>query len=146
VDDVHQSTDEHALSPPPLHGVIETSLYVDDVARAVEFYRRVFGFEIVDSGERLAAMGVADRQLLLLFKKGASASLPLSPHDGDGQLHLAFAIPAASVAAWRGWLAELGIEIVEERQWERGGVSLYFRDPDGHLLEVATPGVWPRVY
>jgi catechol 2,3-dioxygenase-like lactoylglutathione lyase family enzyme len=24
----------------------------------------------------------------------------------------------------------------------RGGTSLYFRDPDGHLLELATPGLW----
>jgi hypothetical protein len=24
----------------------------------------------------------------------------------------------------------------------RGGEALYFRDPDGHLLEVVTPGIW----
>ena len=28
--------------------------------------------------------------------------------------------------------------------WEAGGRSLYFRDPDGHLLELATPGVWSQ--
>ena len=27
-------------------------------------------------------------------------------------------------------------------EWPRGGVSVYFRDPDGHLLELATPGLW----
>jgi len=26
--------------------------------------------------------------------------------------------------------------------WSRGGHSIYFRDPDGHLLELATPGLW----
>ena len=26
--------------------------------------------------------------------------------------------------------------------WERGGQSIYFRDPDGHLVELATPGIW----
>ena len=25
----------------------------------------------------------------------------------------------------------------------RGGESIYFRDPDGHVLELATPGLWP---
>lgn len=131
---------------PPVEGVIETSLYVDDIARSVEFYQRVFGFTVVYAGDRVSAMEVAGRHLLLLFKKGASVNLPLSPHDGDGQLHLAFAISASSLTAWKQWLAEQAVEIVEECPWERGGISLYFRDPDGHLLEVATPGVWQRVY
>jgi catechol 2,3-dioxygenase-like lactoylglutathione lyase family enzyme len=34
---------------------------------------------------------------------------------------------------------------VESRiHWARGGTSLYFRDPDGNSLEVATPGLWPN--
>jgi catechol 2,3-dioxygenase-like lactoylglutathione lyase family enzyme len=80
--------------------------------------------------------------VLLLFKKKLSAELPLSPHDGDGQLHLAFAIDKSELSAWEEWLAQNGIAIEERKEWERGGVSLYFRDPDGHLLELATPGVW----
>jgi catechol 2,3-dioxygenase-like lactoylglutathione lyase family enzyme len=28
-------------------------------------------------------------------------------------------------------------------QWEGGGTSLYFRDPDGRSVELATPGIWP---
>jgi catechol 2,3-dioxygenase-like lactoylglutathione lyase family enzyme len=27
-------------------------------------------------------------------------------------------------------------------RWPRGGESIYFRDPDGHLVELATPGLW----
>jgi len=27
-------------------------------------------------------------------------------------------------------------------KWSRGGESLYFRDPDDHLVELATPGIW----
>jgi catechol 2,3-dioxygenase-like lactoylglutathione lyase family enzyme len=127
---------------PRLNGLLETSLYVDDLARSLAFYRSVFGFEPIFSNERLIALEVEARQLLLLFKKKLSAGLPLSPHDGDGQLHLALAIDLSELAAWEEWLPRNGIAIEERKEWERGGVSLYFRDPDRHLLELATPGVW----
>ena len=79
--------------------------------------------------------------MLLLFKKGASREIA-SPHDGDGELHLAFAIDAEELAGWEAWLAENRIAIEEKKRWELGGQSLYFRDPDRHLIEVASPGVW----
>jgi catechol 2,3-dioxygenase-like lactoylglutathione lyase family enzyme len=128
--------------PPQSQGLLESSLYVADVAASVRFYERVFGFRVISNfGERGCAMQAGDRQVLLLFRKGASLSIP-SPHDGDGELHLAFAIAEAELPDWEAWLAEQGIPVEEKRSWERGGVSLYFRDPDRHLLEVATPGVW----
>lgn len=128
--------------PPRLDGVLETALYVDDLERSARFYQSLFGFPIIASGERLIALSVEGRQVLLLFKKGGSANLPVTPHDGDGHLHLAFAIAASELGAWEMWLRERNIPIEEDRTWDRGGRSLYFRDPDGHLLEVATPGVW----
>ena len=41
-------------------------------------------------GARGCAMNAGPRQVLLLFKKGASRTIQ-SPHDGDGELHVAFA-------------------------------------------------------
>jgi catechol 2,3-dioxygenase-like lactoylglutathione lyase family enzyme len=128
--------------PPKSEGILESSLYVDDVARSARFYERIFGFwMITDFGGRGCAMQAGPRQVLLLFQKGGSLEIP-SPHDGDGELHLAFAIRATELANWESWLAENGIDVEEKRSWERGGQSLYFRDPDRHLLEIATPGVW----
>jgi catechol 2,3-dioxygenase-like lactoylglutathione lyase family enzyme len=124
---------------PQLDALLESSLYVEDLARSVRFYQTVLGLELmVSEGERLRAMGVAGRQVLLLFRKGASED-----HDGDGRLHLAFAIPAASLPEWEKRLADCGVAVESRTTWPRGGQSLYFRDPDGHLLELATPGVWP---
>ena len=127
---------------PTTEGILETSLYVEDVAGSATFYEKIFGFPVIsDFGGRGCALRAGERQVLLLFKKGGSLAME-TPHDGDGELHLAFAIPAAELARWEAWLAENGIALEERRQWERGGVSLYFRDPDRHLIEVATPGVW----
>lgn len=127
---------------PQTDGILESSLYVSDLPRSVRFYQETFGFSVIsDFGGRGCAMHAGPRQVLLLFKKGASRDIT-SPHDGDGELHLAFAIASAELANWESWLDEKGIAVEEKRTWELGGWSLYFRDPDRHLLELATPGVW----
>jgi catechol 2,3-dioxygenase-like lactoylglutathione lyase family enzyme len=127
---------------PKTEGILESSLYVDDVARSAHFYEKIFGFTVIsDFGKRGCAIEAGNRQVLLLFRKGGSRAIP-TPHDGDGELHLAFAISATELASWEEWLAENGIAVEEKRAWERGGQSLYFRDPDRHLIELATPGVW----
>jgi len=127
---------------PRTDGILESSLYVSDVLRSIRFYQEIFGFSLIsDFGGRGCAMHAGPKQVLLLFKKGASRDIT-SPHDGDGELHLALAIPAAALAEWESWLQQKGIPIEEKRSWESGGWSLYFRDPDRHLLELATPGVW----
>ena len=127
---------------PNTAGILESSLYVSDVANSAQFYEKIFGFQVInDFGERGCAMQAGPHQVLLLFKKGGSRGM-LSPHDGDGELHLAFAIAAAELATWEAWLSENGIAVEEKRTWVLGGSSFYFRDPDRHLIEVATPGVW----
>ena len=127
---------------PKTGGILESSLYVSDVPRSVRFYEETFGFGIIsDFGERGCAMRTATHQVLLLFKKGASLATQ-SPHDGDGELHVAFAITSAELANWESWLQTKGITVEERRTWELGGCSLYFRDPDRHLIELATPGTW----
>jgi len=133
---------------PSLTGVIETSLYVDDLDRASHFYENVFGVSRIEGDARFRAYSVGGRSVLLLFKRGASntvTDLPfgqIGPHDGSGSLHLAFEIPASELADWEARLAEKKISIESTVHWPRGGTSLYFRDPDNHLVELATPGVW----
>jgi catechol 2,3-dioxygenase-like lactoylglutathione lyase family enzyme len=134
---------------PPLEGVLETSLYVSDLEVSQRFYSEVFGFSPLYCDPRMAAMNISDRHVLLLFLQGASLQAievtgagVIPGHDGRGQLHLAFAISSGDLPLWRAWLSHRNIPVEAEMCWERGGHSLYFRDPDGHLLELATPGVW----
>jgi catechol 2,3-dioxygenase-like lactoylglutathione lyase family enzyme len=127
---------------PNTEGILESSLYVGEVARSVQFYEKMFGFRVIsDFGERGCAMEAGLHQVLLLFRKGGSTTTE-SPHDGAGELHIAFAIRSEDLAKWEAWLAENDISVEEKRDWELGGQSIYFRDPDRHLVEIATPGVW----
>ncbi|MGE5193028.1 MAG: VOC family protein [Deltaproteobacteria bacterium] len=131
-------------------GILETALHVDDLDCAIAFYQRLFGFEVMAQDKRFCAFNVAGRDVLLLFKRGASTQpMPvpggvIPPHDGQGRLHIAFSIPAADFLAWERRLADQGVTVESTVNWPEGGRSLYFRDPDQHLLELATPGIWPN--
>ena len=135
---------------PRVSQILETSLYVEDLTRARLFYEHVLGFLTVFQDERMCAMEVPGEQVLLLFRHGMTdtpAPGPgqgsvIPPHHGRGALHLAFAIPFGELAAWKEHLARQEVTLESEVGWPRGGTSLYFRDPDGHSLEVATPGLW----
>ena len=138
---------------PPVTGVLETALYVADVDRAAAFYARLLGARVLlDEPGRMRALDVAGRQVLLLFLVGASDRqnpVPggmVPPHDAHGHIHVCFAVPADSLDAWETHLATLGVAVISRVHAERGGTSLYIRDPDGHLVEFATPGLWEGVY
>jgi catechol 2,3-dioxygenase-like lactoylglutathione lyase family enzyme len=133
---------------PRLTGILETALDVDDLERAVAFYKTVFEFEVLQRDDHFCAFNVLNRQVLLLFLRRASAQPTMMaggvipPHDSQGTAHLAFSIPAGSGGDWERWLADREVRVESKVHWPRGGRSLYFRDPDGHLVELATPGVW----
>ena len=136
--------------PPPISGVLETALYVDDLPRGVAFYEDVLGLKRIFADDRLAAYEAGPRSVLLLFRRGSTleaVTMPggtIPPHDGHGPLHIALAIPATALEAWEAHLSSSRIPIEGRTQWPRGGTSIYLRDPDGHLVELATPGLWPN--
>jgi catechol 2,3-dioxygenase-like lactoylglutathione lyase family enzyme len=127
---------------PPLNGLLEVAIYVDDMARSAAFYQRVLGFDVIGEYDRLWALAAGPKQVLLICKRGASLHVSLGPHDAQGQQHIAFAIAEESLDAWRETLNAQQVAIEHVHDWPRGGRSLYFRDPDGHLVELASPGVW----
>jgi catechol 2,3-dioxygenase-like lactoylglutathione lyase family enzyme len=127
---------------------VETCLDVEDLMRSREFYFELFGYSLLKSDERFCAFDVGNGQVLLLFVRGSDPEGTILPfgtipaHGTSGQAHLGFGVPAASMSAWRERLERKGIPIESSLTWPDGGTSIYFRDPDGHLLELLTPGVW----
>ncbi|HUR59900.1 MAG TPA: VOC family protein [Opitutaceae bacterium] len=137
---------------PAIHGVVETILYTDDLPRAAAFYREVLGLAAMRTdGDRFQAFDAGEQRVLLLFKRGGTLTpqpVPtggvIPPHDGHGPHHIAFGIAAADYESWCAQLRSHDVAIESETQWERGGRSVYFRDPDQHLVELVTPGIWPN--
>lgn len=137
---------------PQLDGVLETALYVTDMDKARRFFEEILGLEAFTADHRFTAYDAGGKSVLLLFLEGATSEtviLPkemgtIPPHDGSGRVHMAFAIAADQLGAWEQQLVAHDVEIEGRTHWPKGGESVYFRDPDGHLLELATPGLWPN--
>lgn len=61
---------------------------------------------------------------------------------GKPPTHFAFAISAEDVEPWKAKLEAEGVAVESVVTWPRGAKSLYFRDPDGNLAELISPGFW----
>lgn len=132
-------------------GILETALYVADVTRSAGFYRRVFGFPTLVESDRLIALDVAGKGVLLLFPEGGTTEpfpLPggggvIPPHGGSsGGYHFAFSIEREDVEAWKERLEAEGVPVESVVDWPGGATSVYFRDPDRNLAELITAGFW----
>jgi catechol 2,3-dioxygenase-like lactoylglutathione lyase family enzyme len=134
------------LSP---HAVLETSLYVADLDRAVAFYENVLGLrQITDGyfeGGRGAALQVGSGpSVLLLFRADITRLGGILPaHGTTGAVHVAFRIEPRECDSWRQRLREHGVVIEKEFAFGNQSPSIYFRDPDGNSLELAVASIWP---
>lgn len=136
---------------PTLLKILETAIYVEDLTVSRSFYVSVMGLTPLKTSNRLCALDVNGQSVLLLFVKGGTADGAVAdgqnripPHDADGRIHVAFETTHDGLNDWTSHLEKHEVEILSRTNWLRGGKSIYFRDPDGHLLELAaSPGLWP---
>src|SRR5678816_2843723 len=128
-------------------GFHHITLVVADPRRTLRFYGRVLGLRLLRRSPFDADRG----SYQLYFRAGADVSetlltffaWPGSPRGqwGVGGVHhvaLGVATPEAQLK-WKRWLVERNVGVAGP--FNRGYFrSIYFRDPDGHVLEIATLG------
>jgi catechol 2,3-dioxygenase-like lactoylglutathione lyase family enzyme len=123
--------------------VLETCLYVDDLDAAEAFYTAVLGLECVGREAGRHVFLRCGSSLVLLFNpdRTQQPDNEVPRHGARGAGHVAFAVSCEAVASWRERLRQHGVCIEQEKQRD-GGRSIYFRDPAGNSVELATPGIW----
>ncbi len=143
--------DDRAQRPPRasvpktwIQGVLETCLYADDLDAAQRFYSEVIGLEIHSPSNGRDVFFRCGSGMLLIFDPSRTG-LPggsTPSHGAIGPGHVAFAVEEAGLDVWRERLRRHGVQIETETLWPSGGKSIYFRDPAGNSVELATPQVW----
>ena len=134
------------MRPP---AILESALYVNDLAEAETFYRETIGLELVGKVEGRHAFFRCGQGVLLLFNPEATqnppppdAKLPVPPHGTHGPGHLCFSATGDEIDEWKRHLSAKGVAIEAGFEWPQGGRSIYFRDPSGNSIEFAEPRIW----
>jgi catechol 2,3-dioxygenase-like lactoylglutathione lyase family enzyme len=133
---------------PSLHAILESSLYVADLDRAVAFYENILGLRQITDGYFEGGRGAALRvgngsSVLLLFRADITQKVGILPaHGTTGAGHVAFHIQPDEIDCWRERLQQHGVAIEKEFAFGDNPPSIYFRDPDGNSLELAVPSIW----
>ncbi|PLX75091.1 MAG: glyoxalase [Azoarcus sp.] len=122
------------------------TLGVRDIATSVEFYEKGLGFPRLESPPSVAFFKL-NGTWLGLYGREALAEDAQVPADGSGFSGFALAHNVSSEKEVDGVVAravKAGATLTKKPQkvfW--GGYSGYFKDPDGHLWEVAhNPFMW----
>jgi lactoylglutathione lyase len=118
------------------------AITVQDMDRAVGFYRDVLGFEVLgqlvlnDGAFRLVYLQAgAGRIELFAFSEEGRGLDPSARNEDLGFKHVAFQVDDVDAVARR--LHEHGVDFTVEPTDAPGAVRLaFFRDPDGNLLEI----------
>lgn len=123
--------------------ILETSVYAEDLDAAERFYGGVLGMEVITRVPGRHVFFRCGARVFLVFDAARTLEAGvLPPHGASGPGHVAFAVAEADLPAWRTHLEAYGVGMETDFAWPKGGRSLYFRDPAGNSIELATPGVW----
>ena len=147
--ELEQRNEGKGVDAPGHEGVLETSLYVDDLQAAERFYSDILGLRKIYSVPGRQLVFRCGEGVLLIFDPKQTerdqmtingGAIPLHGTRGSG--HMAFRVPKDRLNAWREHLRANHVAIESEITWPNGAHSIYFRDPAGNSLEVATPDIW----
>ena len=140
-------TDQPVDQPPRMRllGLHHVTVICSDLERTTAFYRDVLGLALVREGvndddpdARHFWFGDARATAGTLVSFMEYPQMDEAREGRGGVHHFAFQVGSADEqVAWRDYLRARGVPCSEV--FERGRFkSIYFRDPDGHLLEIAT--------
>lgn len=122
------------------------SITVADIDRSREFYRDVLGFDDMQTRPPFQMGGYWLRRHNFILHLIGTGSAGVTEHrmpSWGAQDHVAFAVDDYDRALAQ--LRAAGIETIDAPARDLGLLQIYFRDPDGHVIELDARGRYPGV-
>jgi metallothiol transferase len=125
----------------PIRGINHITFSVSNLANSIAFYQSVFEAKLLLQTENMAYFDVGGLWLALNVQPDIPRQEIIQSYT-----HLAFTLDASNLEEMEKRLKRIGVEMLLGRAREKGeGLSLYFIDPDGHLLEFHTGNLETRM-
>lgn len=125
---------------PRVRSLDHLVLTVADIDATCAFYQRTLGFGVTTFGARRKALTFGSQKINLHTLDQPVDLKARTPTPGSGDLCFLTDTPIADVQRH---LESCGVDVLAppiERNGATGAIlSIYFRDPDGNLVEVANP-------
>lgn len=121
----------------------ETCLYVQDLNITKDFYNIKLDLPVISFVDGRHIFFRAGSSVLLCFNpETTKTETNLPPHFAYGSQHIAFEVGVEDYQSWLEKVKKAGIDIIHIQEWKKGLQSFYFKDPDGHVLEIVPKGIW----
>ena len=122
-----------------------TILYVADVAAAIDFYERAFGFSrrFVSDDASYGELETGETTLAFASHEQAGSVLaggfrPIAAAEPPAGIEIGFVTDDVE-AAWHRALEAGAVKVISPRVKPWGQTVAYVRDPEGMLVEICTP-------
>ena len=132
--------------PVPIEGIDHVVVMASDVDRSLDFYKNVLGgeaeFEEAFRMGKIPVLRVRIGKAIINLQRLNEPAYIVADRLESGTVDLCFRW-SRSIQEAIDWLTDKGVEVIEgpvPRPAANGvwGQSIYFRDPDGNLLELLT--------
>ncbi|GHO56927.1 VOC family protein [Ktedonobacter robiniae] len=113
-------------------------LTVQDIEATCQFYSNILGMRVITFAEGRKALQFGSQKINLHPKGKEIDPKAQFPTPGSADLCFLTSIPLEQVIAHlEAWNVPLLLGPVERTGTTKSLISLYFRDPDGNLLEIS---------
>ena len=115
------------------YGLTHIAVAVKDIEKTLKFYRHIFDMDVMYHKEKMIQLTTPGNHDILVFEENENSEIGKS----GGIAHFGFRLKSpAEIEEIHKRVQEAKAEIIDEGEFVPGSPYVYFKDPDGYIIEV----------